>query len=479
MLCCHWPSCACFRATASARLSWRNKGPREGRARGVSSFRRVSASARRGSRGRRDVRRNTDLLRRVRLQGESIESSFVILANAGTHPWEGDGSPPPRGRPERVESDGARAAQGCANVAERRDALERPSASVTEFFRGFPTWRNAHIYTERLFRARASRNSHCSGRVRRLPTAAGNLNEPRVSLEGGSASPARRDVGRARRQFRAVLGARDESRAVPVRRSTGERSSSASRCPNTPTRSGTAICPTRDPAPSTAIACTGRTSPSRATASIRTSCCSIRTRAIVGELRVGSRAASATRSAPKATISRSTSATARRSCRSAVVVDPGFDWGRERQARWCRGIARSSTRRTCAATRCAIPPCPKQLRGTFAGLAVPRSRRTTSRQLGVTSVELLPVQAFVNDSHLLDKGLTNYWGYNTIGFFAPIRATSPTDARRAGIQGDGRALARRGHRGDSRRRLQPHAPKATSAARRCASRASTTRPTTA
>ena len=41
------------------------------------------------------------------------------------------------------------------------------------------------------------------------------------------------------------------------------------------------------------------------------------------------------------------------------------------------------------------------------------------KSLGVTSVELLPIHTFINDSHLLDKGLTNYWGYNTIGFFAP------------------------------------------------------------
>ena len=40
-------------------------------------------------------------------------------------------------------------------------------------------------------------------------------------------------------------------------------------------------------------------------------------------------------------------------------------------------------------------------------------------RLGVTAVELLPIHAFVNDSYLLEKGLTNYWGYNTIGFFAP------------------------------------------------------------
>src|SRR5208283_205996 len=61
---------------------------------------------------------------------------------------------------------------------------------------------------------------------------------------------------------------------------------------------------------------------------------------------------------------------------------------------------------------------PENLRGTFAGLA--RSEITDYiKSLGVTSVELLPIHAFVNDSYLLDKGLTNYWGYNSLGFFAP------------------------------------------------------------
>ena len=49
----------------------------------------------------------------------------------------------------------------------------------------------------------------------------------------------------------------------------------------------------------------------------------------------------------------------------------------------------------------------------------PRPSSTTSASLGVTIVELLPIHTFVDDSHLLEKGLTNYWGYNTIGFFAP------------------------------------------------------------
>ena len=62
-----------------------------------------------------------------------------------------------------------------------------------------------------------------------------------------------------------------------------------------------------------------------------------------------------------------------------------------------------------------IPP---ELRGTFAGLAnwhVPQYLKS----LGVTSAELLPVHAFVDDDYLLKKGLRNYWGYNSIGFFAP------------------------------------------------------------
>jgi glycogen operon protein len=64
------------------------------------------------------------------------------------------------------------------------------------------------------------------------------------------------------------------------------------------------------------------------------------------------------------------------------------------------------------------PAVPKELRGTFAGLQQADVVEYI-RGLGVTSVELLPVHTFVNDSHLLENGLTNYWGYNTLGFFAP------------------------------------------------------------
>jgi isoamylase len=64
------------------------------------------------------------------------------------------------------------------------------------------------------------------------------------------------------------------------------------------------------------------------------------------------------------------------------------------------------------------PALDEHERGTYAGLSHPEVIEYI-KSLGVTSVELLPIHTFVNDSNLLEKGLTNYWGYNTIGFFAP------------------------------------------------------------
>jgi glycogen operon protein len=99
------------------------------------------------------------------------------------------------------------------------------------------------------------------------------------------------------------------------------------------------------------------------------------------------------------------------------VIDPAFTWGRVRKPEipWGRTIVyemhvKGFTRRH--------PAVPEHLRGTYAGLGQ-KEVVDYIRSLGVTSVELLPVHAFVTDSHLADKKLTNYWGYNTIGFFAP------------------------------------------------------------
>jgi isoamylase len=99
------------------------------------------------------------------------------------------------------------------------------------------------------------------------------------------------------------------------------------------------------------------------------------------------------------------------------VIDPAFTWGRERRPEvpWDRTIIYEAHVRGFTKLH---PAVPDKLQGTFSGLGR-KEVVDYLRSLGVTSVELLPIHAFVNDRHLLEKHLTNYWGYNTIGFFAP------------------------------------------------------------
>jgi isoamylase len=99
-----------------------------------------------------------------------------------------------------------------------------------------------------------------------------------------------------------------------------------------------------------------------------------------------------------------------------VVVDPAFTWARDRRPAvpWDRTIIYELHVKGFTKLNSAVP---ENLRGSFAGLAH-HDVIAYIRSLGVTSVELLPIHSFINDSLLLDKGLTNYWGYNTIGFFA-------------------------------------------------------------
>jgi glycogen operon protein len=111
-----------------------------------------------------------------------------------------------------------------------------------------------------------------------------------------------------------------------------------------------------------------------------------------------------------------------------VVVDPNFDWHRERE--WAdvpldRTIVYELHVRGFTKTH---PAVPEAERGTFAGLAT-REVVDYITSLGVTSVELLPVHTFLNEPHLLDRKLTNYWGYNSIGFFAPDPRYAANHAR--------------------------------------------------
>ncbi|MBZ6140055.1 MULTISPECIES: glycogen debranching protein GlgX [Streptomyces] len=105
---------------------------------------------------------------------------------------------------------------------------------------------------------------------------------------------------------------------------------------------------------------------------------------------------------------------------TSVVVNPYFDWGDDRRPRTeyhhtviYEAHVKGLTMRH--------PGLPEELRGTYAALAHPAIVEHLT-ELGVTALELMPVHQFVNDHRLVDMGLNNYWGYNTVGFFAPHNA---------------------------------------------------------
>ena len=107
-----------------------------------------------------------------------------------------------------------------------------------------------------------------------------------------------------------------------------------------------------------------------------------------------------------------------------VVVDQAVTWGDDMPPRrkWSETVIYEAHVKGMTALDRSVP---ERLRGSFAGLAEPGVIDHLSR-LGVTAVELMPIQAFFDDRHLVDRGLSNFWGYNTIGFFAPApRYISP------------------------------------------------------
>ena len=101
----------------------------------------------------------------------------------------------------------------------------------------------------------------------------------------------------------------------------------------------------------------------------------------------------------------------------AIVVNPWFDWSDDRPPRWAWNDTivyevnvKGFTQRH--------PGIPEKLRGTYAGLASPPAI-AYFQALGITAVELLPVHQFVHAQRLMERGLRNCWGYDSIGFFAP------------------------------------------------------------
>lgn len=101
----------------------------------------------------------------------------------------------------------------------------------------------------------------------------------------------------------------------------------------------------------------------------------------------------------------------------SVVVDNAFDWQ-------CDNLLNTPLHKTVIyelhtkGFTHLSPNIPDKIKGTYAGISHPDSIKYF-KKLGITAIELLPVHEFIADGHLMDKGLTNYWGYNTIGYFAP------------------------------------------------------------
>ncbi len=115
----------------------------------------------------------------------------------------------------------------------------------------------------------------------------------------------------------------------------------------------------------------------------------------------------------------------------SVIADPFFDWANDRKPEipWHNSViyelhVKGFTREH--------PLIPEDIRGTYAGLAHPVAIDHLKR-LGVTAVELLPVHAFIDDGFLTDLGLQNYWGYNSIGYFAPEGRYSSTGEQGAQV----------------------------------------------
>ncbi len=100
-----------------------------------------------------------------------------------------------------------------------------------------------------------------------------------------------------------------------------------------------------------------------------------------------------------------------------VVIDPAFDWGDDRMPNTPLHQSIIYELHVKGFTKL-HPAVPKPLRGTYAGLAYPPVIRYL-QTLGITAVELLPIHQFVDDRHLVEQGLHNYWGYNTLAYFAP------------------------------------------------------------
>jgi isoamylase len=111
----------------------------------------------------------------------------------------------------------------------------------------------------------------------------------------------------------------------------------------------------------------------------------------------------------------------------SVVIDPSFDWEGDRPLKipYHQSIIYEAHVKGFTFLH---PGIPENIRGTYAAISHPVTIQYL-KELGITAIELMPIHYFITDRHLEEKGLENYWGYNTVGFFAPDNRYSSTGAQ--------------------------------------------------
>jgi len=126
-----------------------------------------------------------------------------------------------------------------------------------------------------------------------------------------------------------------------------------------------------------------------------------------------------------------------------IVIDNTFDWGDDKPlgATWHETVIYEAHVKGLTMTH---PDVPEEIRGTYAAIASPPIIEYLTK-LGITAIELMPVQYFPDDRHLQEKGLHNYWGYNTLGFFAPQRGYAASQSHPAEVVKEFRAMVKALH----------------------------------
>lgn len=154
-------------------------------------------------------------------------------------------------------------------------------------------------------------------------------------------------------------------------------------------------------------------------------------RAIVGNVTYNSSIYGFVKGHPEVDLSKSTEDSAG-SMPKCLVIDGFFDWGHDKPLRtpWNRTVLYEAHVKGLTYQHPEIPP---EQRGTYSGLAHPAIIKHLW-SLGVTAIKLLPIQHFLDEPALIERGLVNYWGYNTIGFFAPMARYAQNGGGRQGQQ---------------------------------------------